>query len=91
MGDMGLTKRNWMADKDFLVCKKEIQCQIQERRSRIARLNQEIEDMKLGVIVAKEADILMLEKELSIFTVKLESLTPANFDAPEKVIEVTGN
>jgi len=86
MGDMELTRRNWMVDKDFLVTKKEIQCQMQERRSRISRLKQEIEDMMQGVIVAKEADIIMLEKELSILTTKLESLTPTNFNAAEIVI-----
>lgn len=87
MGDMALTRRSWMVDKDFVVTKKEIQVQIQERKSRIARLKQEIEDLVQGIIVGKEADILMFEKELAALNQRLESLTPTNFNAPD-VIEV---
>ena len=85
MGDMELTRRNWMVKKDFIVAKKEIQCQIQERRSRISRLRQEIEDLMQGVIMAKEADIIMLEKELAFFNTRLESLTPTNFNALDDI------
>ena len=88
MGDMALTRRSWMVNKDFVVTKKEIQVQIQERVSRIARLKQEIEDMMKGIIVGKEADIIMFEKEMAVLNERLESLTPQNFNAPE-VIEAT--
>jgi uncharacterized coiled-coil protein SlyX len=87
MGDMALTRKSWMVEKDYEVSKKELQILIQERVSRISRLKQDIEDLVKGVILTKEADILMLEKELRLLTEKLNSLNPNNFNAVD-IIEV---
>lgn len=88
MGDMPLTHRNWLVSPDYEVEKKHLEVQIQERKSRIARLKQEIEDILLGIKVGKEADILMLEKELRLLQDRLRALNPKDFNAPDDVIEV---
>lgn len=79
MPDMPLTRRNWLVSTDYEVEKKHLEVQIQERKSRISRLEQEIEDLRKGIIVGKEADILMLRKELSLLEANLNKLSPKDF------------
>ena len=55
---------NWLVAPDTDIKRKWIEVQIQERKSRIARHKQDIEDLKKGKIVDLEARILMLDKEL---------------------------
>ena len=47
------------------VKKKWLECSIQEKKSQIQRLKQDIEDLQRGQIVKLEATILMLQKELN--------------------------
>ena len=88
MADLSLTRKTWMVNPDYEVEKKHLQVQVQERVSRISRLKQEIEDFIKGVIVGKEADVLMLEKELALLQERLNGLNPKNFMAADNVIEV---
>jgi len=59
-----ISNKNWIVDPSNAIEKKWIECQIQERKSRIVRLNQDIEDLKKGKIISLEAEIMMLDKEL---------------------------
>ena len=83
MGDMSLTRRVWKVSPDYEVEKKWLEVQIQERKSRIARLKQEIEDILKGLKVGKEADILMFEKELKLLEGDLLNLNPKDFNTAE--------
>ena len=55
---------NWLVCPDVEIKRKWIEVQIQERRSRIARHRQDMEDLVKGKLVDLEARILMLDKEL---------------------------
>lgn len=56
--------RNWLVEPNQEIKDMWIKCQIQERKSQITRLKQDIEDLKNGQILKLEATILMLEKEV---------------------------
>jgi hypothetical protein len=68
---------NWLVSPDAEIERKWIDVQIQERKSRIARHKQDMEDLIKGRIVDLEARILMLEKELK--------------ELEQKKIRLTGN
>ncbi len=70
MADIG-GNRQWLIDEPNEVKKKWIACEIQQRKSQITRLKQDIEDLKNGQIVKLEATIMMLEKELENLSEKL--------------------
>jgi hypothetical protein len=55
---------NWLVSPDNKIEEKWIEVQIQERKSRIARHRQDMEDLIKGKLVDLEARIMMLEKEL---------------------------
>ena len=55
---------NWLVDPDAEIKSKWIEVQIQERKSRIARHKQDMEDLVNGKLVDLEARILMLTSEL---------------------------
>ena len=55
---------NWLVTPNAEIEKKWIEVQIQERRSRIARHKQDMEDLVKGKLVDLEARIMMLENEL---------------------------
>jgi len=71
MADIGIPKQNWLVTEDWDVEKKWIEVQIQERKSRIARFKQDIEDLRKGKIVDVEARVMMLAKELAFLENKL--------------------
>ena len=63
MADLG-TKQNWLASPTREIEEKWIDVQIQERRSRIAKTKQDIEDLERGTKVKLQAQIMMLEREM---------------------------
>ena len=63
MGDIPV-EGNWLVSPNAEIERKWVEVQIQERRSRIARHKQDMEDLVKGKLVDLEARILMLEQEL---------------------------
>ena len=55
---------NWLVSPNSEIEKKWIEVQIQERKSRINRHKQDMEDLVKGKLVDLEARIMMLENEL---------------------------
>lgn len=74
------TEGNWLVSPDHEIEKKWIEVQIQERKSRITRHKQDIEDLLKGRVVDLEARIMMLERELKELEAKKDRVT---------IIEVT--
>lgn len=74
---------NWIVPADQQVKCKWVEVQIQERKSRIARHRQDIEDLKKGRIVELEARIMMLEKELGELEQDLKKINPIEIVAKE--------
>jgi hypothetical protein len=72
MADIGV-KQSWLVSETWDVEKKWIEVQIQERKSRIVRYKQDIEDLQKGKIVDLEARIMMLEKEIKKLQSDLEN------------------
>jgi len=70
MADLG-SNRQWLIDEPNEVKKKWVKCEIQQRKSQIIRLQQDIEDLKDGQIVKLEATIMMLQAELINLTERL--------------------
>jgi len=66
---------NWLVSPSTEIDKKWIEVQIQERKSRIARHKQDMEDLLKGKIVDLEARILMLELELKELEAKKNAVT----------------
>lgn len=62
MADMGNNKYLVDANHDVKILR--LQTLIQERKSRIVRLNQDIEDLTEMAIKSKQAEVKMLELEL---------------------------
>ncbi len=62
------------------VKKKWLQCTLQEKKSQISRLTQDIEDLKQGHLVKLEAHLLMLEKELAFLQ--------NQYDNIDKIIDI---
>lgn len=73
MADLG-SNRNWLVNPNDEVKKKWISCQIQERKSQIVRLTQDIEDLREGQIVKLEATIIMLNKEVTQLNAELNAI-----------------
>jgi len=67
---------NWLVSPDIDIERKWIEVQIQERKSRIARHRQDIEDLRKGKIVDLEARIMILTKELKHLESKLDKTKP---------------
>ena len=63
MADVG-TQQNWLVSPDSIVERMWLEVQIQEKKSRIARYKQDIEDLVKGRMVDLQAKIIMLEKEI---------------------------
>jgi hypothetical protein len=63
MADVG-GGSTWLVSPTREIEDKWIEVQIQERKSRINRYKQDIEDMRKGRIVELEAKVMMLELEL---------------------------
>ena len=55
---------NWLVDPTVDIKRKWIEVQIQERRSRMARHKQDMEDLVKGKMVDLEARVLILDQEL---------------------------
>jgi len=64
MADIGSPK-NWLVSPNAAIEEKWKSVAIQEKVSRIARHKQDIEDLQKGKIVDIEAQIMMLERELT--------------------------
>lgn len=56
--------QNWLVSPDAGIEAKWVEIQIQERKSRIVRHKQDIEDLQNGKIKELEIKITMLEKEI---------------------------
>lgn len=67
---------NWLVKPTIEIERKWIEVQIQERKSRIARHRQDIEDLKRGKIVDLEARIMVLEMELKDLGEKQLAMQP---------------
>lgn len=63
MADVG-GGTNWLVSPTREIEDKWIEVQIQERKSRIIRYKQDIDDLRKGRIIELEAKIMMLELEL---------------------------
>lgn len=63
MADLG-GSTHWLVSPTKEIEDKWIEVQIQERKSRIARFRQDIEDLQCGKITELQAKIMMLELEL---------------------------
>jgi len=63
MADLG-TKQNWLVSPNAEVEKRWVQVEIQQRKSRIVKIKQDIEDLMLAAKVKLEAQIMMLEMEI---------------------------
>jgi chaperonin cofactor prefoldin len=79
MADL-VPKTRWLdgVKEDSEVQRKWLLCQIQEKKSAVIRLNQDIEDLLKGKIVALEAHIIMLEKEIKVLEAQLNSIDITN-------------
>jgi hypothetical protein len=64
MADLA-SQRNWIVDPNQEVKDMWVKCEIQQRKSQIIRLKQDIDDLKNGQILKLEATIIMLEKEVT--------------------------
>ena len=69
---------NWLVSPNIEVELKWAEVAIQEKKSRIIRHRQDIEDLKKGAIVDLEAKIMMLEKEVIKLEEQKAALTPIN-------------
>jgi hypothetical protein len=74
MADIG-TPTNWLVSPDAEIEKKWVEVQIQERRSRIVRYRQDIEDLQKGKMLDLEARIMMLEREIENLEQKKRTIT----------------
>jgi len=71
----------WLVPETNEVKKKWLQVQIQEKKSRIVRLDQDIEDLVKGQIVKLEGHKIMLQKELNNLTQQLDRMIGIESDA----------
>lgn len=62
MADLGTT--GWLVEAGSDVKKKWLKVQVQEKKSRIARYKQDIEDLKQGRILELECRIAVLEQQM---------------------------
>jgi uncharacterized protein YPO0396 len=80
MADIG-PNQVWLVPETNEVKKKWLQVQIQEKKSRIVRLDQDIEDLVKGQIVKLEGHKIMLQKELNNLTQQLDRMIVLEADA----------
>ena len=73
MSDLGT--EHWLVSPSAEIERKWIEVQIQERKSRINRHRQDMEDLKLGKLVDLEARILILDLELKELEAKRDAVT----------------
>ena len=66
---------NWLVSPTTEIERKWIEVQIQERKSRINRHKQDMEDLMKGKLVDLEARILMLDQELKELEAKKNAVT----------------
>ena len=66
---------NWLVSPTTEIERKWIEVQIQERKSRINRHKQDMEDLIKGKLVDLEARILMLDQELKELEAKKNAVT----------------
>jgi len=66
---------NWLVSPNAEIERKWIEVQIQERKSRISRHKQDMEDLIKGKLVDLEARILMLEQELKELEAKKSAVS----------------
>lgn len=78
MADIGGSSSQFLVSPNHEIEMKWVEVQIQERKSRIARHKQDIEDLQKGKIVDLEAKIMMLVKELKHLENKLNNITPTD-------------
>lgn len=76
MADMGGAK--FLVEPNHSVKILGIQTNIQERKSRIVRLTQDIEDLQLLAIKQKEAEIEMLKLDLIELEKRLDMVNPTD-------------
>ena len=74
MADIQL-EGNWLVSPTIEIERKWIEVQIQERKSRINRHKQDMEDLIKGKLVDLEARILMLDQELKELEAKKNAVT----------------
>lgn len=84
MGDIG-ERQQWLVSPTKDIEDKWIEVQIQERRSRIVRYKQDIEDLMKGKITELQAKIMMLELELKEIEARRKT------DARSEIIEAAIN
>ncbi len=72
MADLGNNTYLVAANHDVKILR--LQCLIQERKSRIKRLNQDIEDLTEMAIKSKQAEVKMLELELHKLSTDLDTI-----------------
>lgn len=72
MADLGSS--HWLVSPDHEIEQKWIDVQIQEKKSRITRYKQDIEDLQKGKILDIECRISMLEKEVHFLSQKREGV-----------------
>ena len=77
MADLG-RGTNWLVSPNIDIELKWAEVAIQEKKSRIIRHRQDIEDLKKGTIVDLEAKIMMLEREVIKLEEQKAALTPIN-------------
>ena len=75
MADTGQEHR-YLVDPSSEVKVLSMEAKIQERISRINRLNQDIEDLTKMAIKSKQAEVKMLELELKKLQIDLQTITP---------------
>ena len=73
MADMGVNTQ-WLASPDARVEEMWIDVQIQERRSRIVKMNQDIEDLMKVQKIKLDAQVMMLEKEIGYLLEKKKTV-----------------
>lgn len=74
MADIG-SPQNWLVSPNSEIDRKWQNVAIQEKKSRIARYKQDIEDLTKGKILDLECRIAMLEKEVKHLEAKRDSIT----------------
>lgn len=66
--------KNWLVDPNKEVEVKWVDVEIQAKKSQIARLEQDIEDLKKGKLLELEACVIMRKKELTMLQEKKHNL-----------------
>ena len=79
MADIG-SGQNWLVSPTQEIELKWIDVQIQERKSRVVRHRQDIEDLVKGQIVGLEAKIMMLDREIQELEIKKQRLQPIDVE-----------